>query len=61
MMQADADARRRNQQRLRDLARDHGSDVALFCSHDATDFLRFAGRSPYGTVRDDEQRRFATR
>ncbi|MGE5540491.1 MAG: MBL fold metallo-hydrolase [Gemmatimonas sp.] len=61
MMQANRDARHRNQQRLRDLLRDHGSEVSLFCSHDPTDLLRFAGKSPYGTVSGEQLRAVGSR
>jgi glyoxylase-like metal-dependent hydrolase (beta-lactamase superfamily II) len=60
MMQADGLSRHRNQERLRELVRDHGSEVELFCSHDAADYLKFVGRSPYGAV-GGEERRFAWR
>jgi glyoxylase-like metal-dependent hydrolase (beta-lactamase superfamily II) len=33
--QRDGEARSRNQERLRELQRDHGDEVELFCSHDA--------------------------
>jgi glyoxylase-like metal-dependent hydrolase (beta-lactamase superfamily II) len=33
--QRDGEARSRNQERLRELQRDHGDEVTLFCSHDA--------------------------
>ena len=32
--QHDGKARHRNQERLRELQRDHGDEVTLFCSHD---------------------------
>jgi glyoxylase-like metal-dependent hydrolase (beta-lactamase superfamily II) len=60
LMQTDAEARLGNQQRLRELARDHAADVELLCSHDASDYLKFASRSPYGAV-GGEQRLFASR
>jgi len=34
VMAADGEARRSNQERLRELARRHGEDVTLFCAHD---------------------------
>jgi glyoxylase-like metal-dependent hydrolase (beta-lactamase superfamily II) len=34
LMQADGGARHRNQERLRELARSHGDEVELICSHD---------------------------
>jgi glyoxylase-like metal-dependent hydrolase (beta-lactamase superfamily II) len=33
--QADGASRRRNRERLRELKREHGQDLTLFCSHDA--------------------------
>ncbi|HTI86193.1 MAG TPA: MBL fold metallo-hydrolase [Alphaproteobacteria bacterium] len=60
LMEMNGDARMLNQERLRTLLREHDDEVELFCSHDAADFIRFAHRSPYGTVAD-EQRRFASR
>jgi glyoxylase-like metal-dependent hydrolase (beta-lactamase superfamily II) len=39
-MAADGDARRRNQERLRELAREHGDEVELFCSHDPVELER---------------------
>ena len=38
----DAAARRANADRLSDLARDHGDEVTLFCSHDPVEFARLA-------------------
>ena len=38
----DAAARRTNADRLSDLARDHGDEVTLFCSHDPVEFAHFA-------------------
>jgi hypothetical protein len=35
-----------NQARLRDLARDHGGDVRLFCAHDPKEFERFLAAKP---------------
>lgn len=32
-----------NQQRLRDLGREHGEEVSIFCAHDPVDFARFGG------------------
>jgi glyoxylase-like metal-dependent hydrolase (beta-lactamase superfamily II) len=40
LIQADSGMRRRNQDRLRELARDHGSEVALVCSHDPVELER---------------------
>jgi glyoxylase-like metal-dependent hydrolase (beta-lactamase superfamily II) len=45
MMEKDRHARRHNQDRLRDLRRQHGSEVEIFCSHDVVEFERLAGRS----------------
>jgi glyoxylase-like metal-dependent hydrolase (beta-lactamase superfamily II) len=42
MMQKDGRARRWNQDRLRHLVRQHGSEVTVFCSHDVTEFERLA-------------------
>lgn len=42
MVQTDAAMRIRNQERLLDLVRRHGSEVQLFCAHDVTEFQRFA-------------------
>ena len=36
----DAAMRRTNAERLSDLARDHGDEITLFCSHDPGDFAR---------------------
>ena len=41
----DGKARHRNQERLRELERDHGDEVALFCSHDPQ-MLEAAQRQP---------------
>lgn len=38
----DERARRANAGRLADLARDHGADVQVFCSHDAVEYARLA-------------------
>lgn len=38
-------ARLHNQERLRDLRRNHGHDVEIFCSHDLYEFERLSGRS----------------
>ncbi len=37
---SDNSARRRNQERLRELARDHGDEVRLFCAHDPVELGR---------------------
>lgn len=44
MMEKDRAQRLHNQQRLRDLKRDHGSSVEIFCAHDVREFERLAGR-----------------
>jgi glyoxylase-like metal-dependent hydrolase (beta-lactamase superfamily II) len=38
----DRPARKRNQQRLRELARDHASEVQVFCAHDPVEYDRFS-------------------
>ncbi len=43
LMEKDRHARLGNQQRLRDLRRNHG-EVRLFCAHDPDEFERLAGR-----------------
>lgn len=40
VMATDNDARKRNQERLRELARGHGDEVRLFCSHDPVELAR---------------------
>lgn len=40
VMQRDGEARRANQERLRELARDHPGEVRLFCSHDPEELER---------------------
>lgn len=45
MMEKDRQARLQNQERLRVLKREHGTEVDLFCSHDVLEFERRAGRS----------------
>jgi glyoxylase-like metal-dependent hydrolase (beta-lactamase superfamily II) len=44
MMEKDRRARLGNQARLRELVREHGATVSVFCSHDPTEFERIAGR-----------------
>jgi glyoxylase-like metal-dependent hydrolase (beta-lactamase superfamily II) len=39
-------ARRRNTERLRELARDHGDEVRLICSHDPVYYQRARGHEP---------------
>ena len=46
MLEKDRTARLCNQTRLRVLKESHGSEVTIFCSHDAAEFERVAGRSP---------------
>ncbi len=41
--QADGAARKENRERLRELARDHGDEVELICSHDAPTLARYSG------------------
>lgn len=45
MMEKSRHARLSNQQRLRELRRDHGNEVTLFCGHDPIEFERLAGHS----------------
>ena len=45
LMDKDHKARHWNQARLRELRRDHGSEVSIFCGHDPVEFERLAGRS----------------
>jgi glyoxylase-like metal-dependent hydrolase (beta-lactamase superfamily II) len=47
--QHDGKARERNQERLRELQRDHGDEVTLFCSHDPS-MLRAAKRRQPATI-----------
>ncbi len=42
MMQVDRARRLENQRRLRDLSRDHGREIDIFCSHDPHDMDRHA-------------------
>lgn len=44
MMEKNRKARLWNQQRLRDLKRDHGNEVEILCSHDPVEFERIANR-----------------
>jgi hypothetical protein len=49
LMEVDREQRLGNQQRLRDLKRQHGSEVTIFCSHDELELeamQRSAGQSP---------------
>jgi glyoxylase-like metal-dependent hydrolase (beta-lactamase superfamily II) len=45
MMEKDRSARLNNQQRLRALVNDHGSDVTVLCAHDNAEFEALAGRA----------------
>lgn len=45
MMEKDREQRLRNQERLRELKRQHGSAVEIVCSHDIVEFERLSGRS----------------
>jgi glyoxylase-like metal-dependent hydrolase (beta-lactamase superfamily II) len=54
LMEKDRSERLRNQQRLRELRRRHGSEVRVFCSHDPLEYEELSGRSmgtPVGTTR----------
>jgi glyoxylase-like metal-dependent hydrolase (beta-lactamase superfamily II) len=42
LMAFDRELRQRNTERLRELARDHGDEITLFCAHDADDLRRLA-------------------
>lgn len=44
MMEKDRRARHANQQRLRELRREHAGEVEIFCSHDLVEFERLSGR-----------------
>lgn len=46
MMDTDRDLRFAQQQRLRQLKRDHGAKVTIFCSHDQKELDALQGRSP---------------
>lgn len=45
MMEKDRSARLSNQERLRNLKREHGAEVEIFCAHDVREFERLSGRS----------------
>lgn len=47
LMDKDHQSRVWNQQRLRELQRDHNADIDIFCSHDVVEFERLTGRSPH--------------
>ncbi len=44
MMEKDRSSRLHNQHRLRELRREHGTGVRIFCAHDPVEFERMAGR-----------------
>jgi len=44
MMAMDNDARRRNQQRLRELSCSHAQEITFFCSHDARELEALSGQ-----------------
>lgn len=46
MMDKDHKTRVWNQDRLRELRRNHAGEVEIFCSHDVVEFERLSGRSP---------------
>ena len=50
MMAMDNQARRRNQQRLRELSGQHGAEIALFCSHDALELKQMASLHPFSSA-----------
>lgn len=53
LMEKDRQARLVNQARLRELVREHGATVTVFCSHDPTELERITGRDanqPIGSV-----------
>jgi glyoxylase-like metal-dependent hydrolase (beta-lactamase superfamily II) len=45
MLEKDRRARLMNQDRLRQLRREHGTEVEIFCGHDVVEFERLSGRS----------------
>jgi len=44
MMEKDRRSRLSNQDRLRELARNHGHEIDMFCAHDVREFERITGR-----------------
>ena len=48
MMEVDRERRLSNQARLRDLKRDHGGEVTIFCSHDEKQLEAMQGRGSIG-------------
>jgi glyoxylase-like metal-dependent hydrolase (beta-lactamase superfamily II) len=57
MMDKDRDQRLKNQRRLRELLRDHGSEVRVTCAHDPRDFETLARRALDEPVRWVERER----
>ncbi|HKU37910.1 MAG TPA: MBL fold metallo-hydrolase [Polyangiales bacterium] len=45
LMEKDRSARLLNQRRLRELKRDHGAEIDIFCAHDVREFERLSGRT----------------
>ncbi|HZF78612.1 MAG TPA: MBL fold metallo-hydrolase [Rubrivivax sp.] len=60
LMEKDRRARLDNQQRLRDLRRDHG-EVRVFCAHDPDEFEQLAGRAMSASVEPVQAVRQRTR
>ena len=58
MMDTDRSLRFQNQERLRELKREHGSEITIFCSHDAKELEALQSRpvvtQPSGGIRDRE-------
>ena len=54
LVQANSKLRHQNQERLRELARGHSTEVTLFCSHDPVEFDRIRGYARF------ERRGYAT-
>ena len=50
LTQVDGKERIRNQRRLRELNRDHGDQIDVFCAHDPTEFEALAQRSQRATT-----------
>ncbi len=46
LLQMDGPARVANQQRLRELKRDHGQEVTLFCAHDPVEMAQLSAQNP---------------
>lgn len=51
LAQFDGEDRRHNQERLRQLALQHGDQVRLFCAHDPSEFRRFSSSPAEGSGR----------